>query len=67
MLTKNQVESLIKNVKYQKTIFFFGFTQLVFKLLSGQNFDWIWTVRLPCDILTETYYITKFGHLVVNA
>ena len=69
MLTENQVESVFKNLKCQKTKFaqVICFTQLVFKLLSGPKFDWIWTVRLLCDILTETWNITNFGHLVVYA
>ena len=56
MLTENQVESVFKNLKCQKTKFaqVICFTQLVFKLLSGPKFDWIYTVRLPYEKLTET-------------
>ena len=65
MWTYNQVESVFKNIKYQKTKF--NFTLIVFRLLSGPKFYWIWTVRLPCDILIEIWHITNLGHLVVNA
>ena len=37
---------------------FFFFAQIVFKLLYGPKFDWMWTVRLPSEILTEAcHYI----------
>ena len=66
MWTENQVEVDFKILSIKK-LNLISFTQIVFKLLSGPKFDWIWTVRLLCDILTETWDITDFGHLVVNA
>ena len=66
MWTKNQVESYFKTLSFKK-LNLICFTQKVFKLLSVPKFDWIWTVRLPCDISTETWDITDFEHLLVNA
>ena len=65
MWTDNQVESVFQNIKYQKTKF--NFTLIVLRLLSGLKFYLIWTVRKPCDILTETWHTTNLGQLVVNA
>ena len=63
MWTYNQVESVFKNIKYQKTKF--NFTLTVFRLLSEILLDLDRTFAMW--YLIEIWHITNLRHLVVNA
>ena len=56
MWTENQVESVFQNTKLQKTKFNLFYTNSFQNTKQAE----IWldlAVRLPCDILTETWHI----------
>ena len=65
MWTENQVESMFQDIKLLK-LKFICFAQIVFKLLSGPKFDWIWTVCLTSEILAETWYYDNQFFLILK-